>query len=201
MKSSTLVLAATIATVVYAQNIPREKHSRRSLTSSNNKQVDVITGKSKALRRQEAVTPAANGTAVPEVEEAEEEEEEGGKEEEEEEESESESESDSSSSEEEDEEEEDDEEEEEEQAEAKAPEGEEEEPEAETEGQEAEAAGQKDALPSAGEQTQPAMEGGATSGAALIEGPSGQIAMRMGVTNADGSCNCNAACPAGSLPT
>lgn len=199
MKSSTLILAATIATVVYAQNIPREKYSRRSLTSSNNKQVDVITGNSKVLRRQEAVSPAANGTALPEVEEQEEEEEE---------EEESESDSDSSSSEEEDEEEEE-EEEEDEEAEAEAPEAEEEEPETAggeeqalpAMGQEAEAAGQEDALPSAGDQTQPAMEDGATSGAALIEGLSGQIAMGMGVTNADGSCNCNAACPAGSLPT
>lgn len=201
MKSSTLILAATIATVVYAQNIPREKSSRRSLTSSNNKQVDVITGNSKSIRRQEAVSPAANGTALPEVE---------GQEEEEEEEEESESDSDSSSSEEEeDENEEEEDEEEDEEAEAEAPEAEEEEPEtaegneqaSPAVGQEAEAAGQEDTLPSAGEQTQPAVEDAATSGAALIEGPSGQIAMGMGVTNADGSCDCNAACPAGSLPT
>lgn len=93
MRSSTLVLAATIATAVYAQNIPREKFSRKSVTSSNNKQVDVITGGSKNLKRQDAV---GNGTASAEIEEAE-------PKEEEEEESESESESESSSSEEEDE--------------------------------------------------------------------------------------------------
>lgn len=96
MRSSTLVLAATIATAVYAQNIPREKFNRKSFTSSNNKQVDVITGNSKTLKRQDAVS---NGTAGAEPEEAEPKEEEG----EEEEESESESESESSSSEEEDE--------------------------------------------------------------------------------------------------
>lgn len=105
MRSSTLVLAATIATAVYAQNIPREKFNRKSFTSSNNKQVDVITGNSKTLKRQDAIS---NGTAGAEIEEAEPEEEEGEKEE-----SESESESESSSSEEEDEEEEEEEEEEE----------------------------------------------------------------------------------------
>lgn len=197
MKSSTLVLAATIATAVYAQNIPRDRYSRKSLTASNNKQVDVITGNGKTLRRQDAVSIAANSTALVEAEEAEEEEEE---------ESDSDSDSDSSSSEEEDEDEE--EEEEEEEAEAEAPE--EEEPEAETGEQESEpAAGEEQAIPAigqeaeaaVGEEAQPAMEGGATSGATLIDGPSGQIAMGTGVTNADGSCTCNVACPAGSLPT
>lgn len=191
MKSSTLVFAATIATAIYAQNIPREKYSRKSLTSSNNKQVDVITGNGKTLRRQEAVSPAANGTGVVEVEEPEEEEEE--------EESESESDSDSGSSSEEEEEDEDEDEDE-----------EEEDPEAETGEQESEpAAGEEQATPAVGqeaeaadgEEAQPAMEGGATSGATLIDGPSGQIAMGEGVTNADGSCVCNVACPAGSLPT
>lgn len=190
MKSSTLVLAATIAAAVYAQNIPREKFSRKSYTSSNNKQVDAITGNSKTLKRQDAVS---NGTTGAEVEEAEPEEEEA-----EEEESESESESESSSSEEEEEEEE---EEQEPEAEAEEPEEaepEEGEPEEEPEpsGQEAEAAGQEEE-----EEALPATEGGATSAAALIDGPSGQIAMGMGVENADGSCTCNVACPAGSLPT
>ncbi|KAL2285595.1 hypothetical protein FJTKL_07625 [Diaporthe vaccinii] len=186
MRSSTLVLAATIATAVYAQNIPREKFSRKSVTS-NNKQVHVITGGSKNLKRQDAVS---NGTAGAEIEEEE-------PEEEEEEESESESESESSSSEEEDEGEEEEEEEEEETSGQEAePEGQEEEEEEEPEpsGQEAEATGQGE------EEALPAMEGGATSAVSLIDGPSGQIAMGMGVENADGSCTCNAACPAGSLP-
>ncbi|KAI7786127.1 hypothetical protein LA080_004511 [Diaporthe eres] len=189
MRSSTLVLAATIATAVYAQNMPREKFSRKSVTSSNNKEVHVITGGSKNLKRQDAVS---NGTAGAEIEEEEPEEEE--------EESESESESESSSSEEEDEGEEEEEEEEEEtsgqEAEAEGQEEEEEEQEEEPEpsGQETEATGQGE------EEALPAMEGGATSAVSLIDGPSGQIAMGMGVENADGSCTCNAACPAGSLP-
>lgn len=188
MKTSTLVLAAAIATAIYAQNIPREKFSRKSFTSSNNKQVDAITGNSKTLKRQDAVS---NGTTGAEAEEAEPEEEEA-----EEEESESESESESSSSEEEEEEEE------EEEPEAEAEEPEEGEPEEgepeevpEPSGQEAEAAGQEEE-----EEALPATEGGATSAAALVDGPSGQIAMGMGVENADGSCTCNVACPAGSLP-
>lgn len=168
MKSSILVVAATIVTVVYAQNIPREGFLRQLHASSNNKNVDVISGNAKSLRRQEAVTPPgpaiANGTTGVEVEEEEEE-------------SESESESGSSSSEEE----EDEEEEEREEEEAETD---------ETKTGQAEADGEA-----------PAVGGGATSSAALIEGPSGQIAMGEGVTNVDGSCTCNAACPAGSMPT
>lgn len=86
MKTSTLVLAATIATAVYAQNIDPERFSRKSFTSSSDKRVDVIAGNDKKLSRQEAANPAvsaANGTALV-VEEAEPEEEGGEAEEEEE---------------------------------------------------------------------------------------------------------------------
>lgn len=89
MKTSTLVLAAAIATAVYAETIPRERFSRKSLASSNDKRVDVIAGNGKKLRRQEDESPAVpavgNGTALvvepadteePEAEEEEEEEEE-----------------------------------------------------------------------------------------------------------------------------
>lgn len=188
MKSSTLVLAATIATAVYAQNIPREKYSRKSLASSNGKKVNnVITANGRTLRRQESASPAApalsNDTTGAEVEEPEEEEQQEG-EEEEESESESESDSESSSSEEEEEDEEDEGEE--------GEEGEEEEPEAA--GEESLAAGEE-------EVEVPPVEGGTTSAVALIDGPSGQIAMGMGVASSDGSCTCDVVCPAGSLPT
>jgi hypothetical protein len=216
MKSSTLIFATTIATIIFAQKVPRERSSRPSFITSNER-VNGFAGSAKAPKRQEAVpsgVPAntTNGTLSLEPEDTEEVQEQ--EEEEEEEESESESESESGSESESDSESESENESEwEEEEEITGEESQTAQPEAVAEGgREEEKGGESEETRpvssegdasglQGGEEIQPPMGSGLPPFTPIIDGPAGQIAMGMGVTNVDGSCICSAACPAGSMPT